>query len=46
MDGADPYTARGLPMSFRGYQLWRRADGPAVVVKQGMPGESEIVKPL
>lgn len=46
MDGADAHSARGLPMSFRGYRLRRRAGGPSVVVEQGMPGESEVVEPL
>ena len=46
MDSADPFTARGLPMSFRKYQVWRRPGGPPVVVEQGIPNESEVVEPL
>jgi murein DD-endopeptidase MepM/ murein hydrolase activator NlpD len=46
MDSADPFTARGLPMSFREYQVLRRRGGPPVVVEQGIPGESEVVEPL
>jgi murein DD-endopeptidase MepM/ murein hydrolase activator NlpD len=44
MDGADPFTARGLPMSFRDYRAWRRAGAPPVLVGEGVPGESEIVE--
>jgi murein DD-endopeptidase MepM/ murein hydrolase activator NlpD len=46
MDGADPYTARGLPMSFRDYRVWPRRGPSPVVVAAGVPGESEIVEPL
>jgi hypothetical protein len=46
MDSADPFTARGLPMSFREYRVWRRPGGPPVGVEQGIPGESEVVEPL
>lgn len=46
MDSADPFTARGLPMYFREYQVWRRPGGPPVVVEQGIPNESEVVEPL
>jgi murein DD-endopeptidase MepM/ murein hydrolase activator NlpD len=46
MDSADPFTARGVPMSFREYQVWRRPGGPPVVVEQGIPNESEVVEPL
>jgi Peptidase family M23 len=46
MDAADPYTARGLPMSFRNYRTWRRSGGPPVAVEQGIPHESEVVEPL
>jgi len=45
MDAADPFRARGLPMSFRDYRVHRPA-GPPVVVEQGIPGESEVVEPL
>jgi hypothetical protein len=41
MDGLDPFTARGLPMSFRSY----RVAGQGAVVARGVPGESEIVEP-
>ncbi|MFG3420211.1 M23 family metallopeptidase [Micromonospora sp. NPDC049460] len=44
MDSADPFAARGLPMSFRDYRAWRRPGGPPVVVEQGIPRESEIVE--
>jgi hypothetical protein len=46
MDSADPFSARGLPMSFRDYRLWSRAGVPPVEVGQGVPGESEVVEPL
>jgi hypothetical protein len=46
MDSADPFAARGLPMSFREYRAWRRPDGPPVVVERGVPHESEVVEPL
>jgi hypothetical protein len=46
MDAADPFTARGLPMSFRDYRVWRRSGGSPVVVEQGVPHESEVVEPL
>ncbi|MFI9642908.1 M23 family metallopeptidase [Micromonospora sp. NPDC051925] len=45
MDAADPYTAHGLPMSFRHYQVWRRPGGPPVKVEQGVPGEAEVIGP-
>ncbi len=46
MDSADPFTARGLPMSFREHRVWRRPGEPPVVVDQGIPNESEVVEPL
>jgi Peptidase family M23 len=46
MDSVDPFTARGVPMSFREYRVWRRSGGQPVVVEQGIPGESEVVEPL
>lgn len=46
MDSADPFTAQGLPLSFRDYRLWPRRGGPPVVVGRGIPGESEVVEPL
>lgn len=46
MDSADPFTARGLPMSFRNYRAWHRHGGPQVEVEQGLPHESDIVEPL
>ncbi|MER7334145.1 MULTISPECIES: M23 family metallopeptidase [unclassified Micromonospora] len=46
MDSADPFAARGLPMSFRQYRAWRRPGGPPVVVERGIPHESEVVEPL
>jgi len=46
MDSADPYTARGLPMSFRTYRVWRRSGGSPVMVEQGVPDESEVVEPI
>jgi hypothetical protein len=45
MDGADPFTARGLPMAFRQYQVRPRGGGPPVRVPQGVPAESEVVEP-
>ncbi|MFG3712959.1 M23 family metallopeptidase [Micromonospora sp. NPDC047730] len=44
MDSADPFAARGLPMSFRDYRAWRRPGGPPVLVEQGIPHESEVVE--
>lgn len=46
MDSADPFTAHGLPLSFRDYRVWPRRGGPPVVVEEGVPGESEVVEPL
>ncbi|MEU5947306.1 M23 family metallopeptidase [Micromonospora sp. NPDC047465] len=46
MDSADPFAARGLPMSFRDYRAWRRPDGPSVVVDRGIPQETEVVESL
>jgi hypothetical protein len=46
MDSAYPFTARGLPMSFRDYRAWRRPGGPPVVVEHGIPNESEVVERL
>jgi Peptidase family M23 len=46
MDSADPFSARGLPMLFRDYRVWRRPGGAPVVVGQGIPEESEVVEPL
>lgn len=38
-DSTDWSTARGLPVSFRGY----RPAGSSTIVAQGMPGEGEII---
>jgi murein DD-endopeptidase MepM/ murein hydrolase activator NlpD len=46
MDSADPFTARGVPMSFRQYRVWHRRGGSPVVVERGIPNESEVVEPL
>lgn len=46
MDSPDPFTARGVPMAFRDYRVWRRPGGPPLVVGQGIPNEREIVEPL
>ncbi len=46
MDAADPFTARGVPMAFRRYQLLPRNGGLPIVVEQGIPNESEVVEPL
>jgi hypothetical protein len=46
MDAADPFRARGLPVSFRDYRAEPRRGGPPAVVAQGVPGESEVVEPL
>ncbi|MGV9977338.1 M23 family metallopeptidase [Micromonospora wenchangensis] len=45
MDAADPYAARGLPMTFRHYRSWRRAGDPPVEVDRGVPGEAAVVEP-
>src|SRR3954471_948854 len=44
MDSVDPWSARGLPMSFQDYRVWPRHGGPAVAVERGIPGESEVVE--
>jgi murein DD-endopeptidase MepM/ murein hydrolase activator NlpD len=46
MDAADAYTARGLPLCFRGYRERPRSGGPAVVVERGVPAEGSVVEPL
>jgi len=46
MDAADPFTARGLPMSFRDYRVWHRRGRSPVVVDQGIPNEYDVVEPL
>jgi hypothetical protein len=46
MNSADQATATGLPMAFRDYRARRRPSAAPVVVKQGIPHESEIVEPL
>lgn len=46
MDAADPFTARGLPMSFKDYRVWPRRRPSPVVVDQGIPNESDVVEPL
>jgi murein DD-endopeptidase MepM/ murein hydrolase activator NlpD len=46
MDAADARTARGLPMSFRDYQVHPRRGGAPMLVAQGIPGESEVVETL
>ena len=46
MDDADPFRARGVPMSFRDYRLWPRRGAPAVVVEQGVPDEGAVVEAL
>jgi hypothetical protein len=45
MDGADATTARGVPMSFRSYRVWRRGGSPHEV-ERGLPGEAEVVEAL
>jgi Peptidase family M23 len=46
MDSVDPFTARGLPMTFRNYRVWPRTKGPRVMVECGIPNENEVVEPL
>lgn len=46
MDTADPFSAHGLPMSFRDFRVWHRSGGPSVVVDEGIPGEAEVVEAL
>jgi hypothetical protein len=46
MNSADPFTARGVPMSFRDYRAWRRSGAPLVEMEHGIPHESEVVEPL
>jgi len=44
MDGLNPMTAGGVPMSFRDYRIRPRAGGPPIPVAEGIPQESEIVE--
>ena len=46
MSSPDPFSANGLPISFRDYRVWRRRSGPPVVVALGIPDESDVVEPL
>lgn len=46
MDVAEPFTARGLPMSFTNYRAWPGRGTSPVVVAEGIPNESEVVEPL
>jgi hypothetical protein len=46
MDDVDPFSARGVPMSFQDYRVWRRTGEPSGVVRQGVPDESAVVEPL
>ncbi|MFA9430024.1 M23 family metallopeptidase [Egicoccus sp. AB-alg2] len=46
MDAADPFTARGLPIAFENYRVWRRRSRTPVLVDRGIPEEFEVVEPL
>lgn len=46
MDGPDPYRARGVPLVFRSYHVWRRGAVSPTVVEQGLPDNGDVVKPL
>ena len=45
MDSEDPFTARGLPLSFRDYLVHPRRGRAPIAVRTGVPGESEVVEP-
>jgi murein DD-endopeptidase MepM/ murein hydrolase activator NlpD len=46
MDAADPFIAHGLPMAFAHYRVWPRRGGSPVVIRRGIPEESEVVETL
>ena len=46
MDAADPFTARGIPMSFGRYLVWPRRSQRPTCVDRGIPGEAEVVEAL
>ena len=46
MDSLDLPGARGLPMAFRAYHVWRRDSRRARQVSQGVPDNGEVVEPL
>ena len=51
MDGADPFVARGLPMTFRHFREWPPGSRPPRtrqprVRERGMPGERAVVEPV
>ncbi|SHN88900.1 Peptidase family M23 [Geodermatophilus obscurus] len=46
MDGADPFVARGVPMTFRHFREWPARTGQPQVRGRGMPGEGAVVEPV
>ena len=46
MDGADPFVARGVPMTFRSFREWPLRTRQSQVRERGMPGEGAVVEPL
>ncbi|GAA4285869.1 M23 family metallopeptidase [Georgenia daeguensis] len=46
MDSSELLRARGLPMAFSHYRLFRRRDGQSEDVALGMPRDGDIVEPL
>lgn len=46
MDGADPFVARGVPMTFRHFREWPPRTRQSRVRERGMPGEGVVVEPV
>ncbi|WP_448611314.1 M23 family metallopeptidase [Geodermatophilus sp. URMC 60] len=46
MDGADPFVAHGLPMTFRHFREWPAGGRQPRVRERGMPGEGAVVEPV
>ena len=44
MDGADPMTARGVPMAFTRFREYRR--GTNRIVESGLPAEGSVIEPV
>lgn len=46
MDSPDPTRARGVPLVFRSYQVWRRRSTSPEAIEQGLPDNGEVVQSL
>jgi peptidase M23-like protein len=46
MDSADPFVARGVPMTFRYFREWPARTRQLRVRGRGMPGEGAVVEPV